>query len=139
EQHGHRRFATVRRRVDREPDRRSARAALRGRAEGGRRIRTGPVRAAEGDRMAVNSVGPPMGLLAELTHRCPLHCPYCSNPLELIGRSDELDADAWRDVLTQARELGCCRSTSPVVSRWPGRICRSWSRTRPTSAATSTW
>lgn len=56
--------------------------------------------------MAVNSVGPPMGLLAELTHRCPLHCPYCSNPLELIGRSDELDTDAWRDVLTQARELG---------------------------------
>jgi PqqA peptide cyclase len=24
----------------------------------------------------------PQGLLAELTHRCPFQCPYCSNPLE---------------------------------------------------------
>ena len=30
-----------------------------------------------------NSVQPPYSLLAELTHRCPLHCPYCSNPLEM--------------------------------------------------------
>ena len=32
----------------------------------------------------------PVGLLAELTHRCPLRCPYCSNPLELDRRSGEL-------------------------------------------------
>src|SRR6266481_4522993 len=33
----------------------------------------------------------PLGLLAELTHRCPLGCPYCSNPLALDAREDELD------------------------------------------------
>ncbi|MFZ1047660.1 MAG: pyrroloquinoline quinone biosynthesis protein PqqE, partial [Pseudolabrys sp.] len=33
----------------------------------------------------------PLGMLAELTHRCPLGCPYCSNPLELDKRGDELD------------------------------------------------
>ncbi|MFB6815287.1 pyrroloquinoline quinone biosynthesis protein PqqE [Streptomyces sp. NPDC056347] len=48
----------------------------------------------------------PLGLLAELTHRCPLHCPYCSNPLELAARSAELTTDQWRDVLSQAHELG---------------------------------
>ena len=35
------------------------------------------------------SVPAPLGLLAELTHRCPLKCPYCSNPLELDRRSVE--------------------------------------------------
>lgn len=48
----------------------------------------------------------PLGLLAELTHRCPLHCAYCSNPVELIRRDQELDTAQWRDVLTQARDLG---------------------------------
>lgn len=48
----------------------------------------------------------PVGLLAELTHRCPLGCPYCSNPLALEARADELDTDAWLDVLSQAAELG---------------------------------
>ncbi|MGO1054239.1 pyrroloquinoline quinone biosynthesis protein PqqE [Crossiella sp. CA198] len=48
----------------------------------------------------------PLGMLAELTHRCPLHCPYCSNPLELIAKNNELSTDQWRSVLTQARELG---------------------------------
>lgn len=45
-------------------------------------------------------------MLAELTHRCPLHCPYCSNPLELVTRSAELATEQWIDVLSQARELG---------------------------------
>ncbi|WP_036262548.1 pyrroloquinoline quinone biosynthesis protein PqqE [Methylocapsa aurea] len=48
----------------------------------------------------------PVGLLAELTHRCPLRCPYCSNPLELDRRADELDAAAWKDVFSQAAALG---------------------------------
>nr|WP_239070397.1 pyrroloquinoline quinone biosynthesis protein PqqE [Amycolatopsis sp. SID8362] len=47
-----------------------------------------------------------MGLLAELTHRCPLHCPYCSNPLELTKRDAELSTADWLSVLSQARELG---------------------------------
>ncbi|WP_410653992.1 pyrroloquinoline quinone biosynthesis protein PqqE [Amycolatopsis sp. lyj-112] len=49
---------------------------------------------------------PPLGMLAELTHRCPLHCPYCSNPVELITRDGELSTEEWLSVLTQARELG---------------------------------
>ncbi len=48
----------------------------------------------------------PLGLLAELTHRCPLRCPYCSNPLELERRSDELDTDTWKRVLSEAATLG---------------------------------
>ncbi|MEV6283060.1 pyrroloquinoline quinone biosynthesis protein PqqE [Kribbella sp. NPDC051770] len=48
----------------------------------------------------------PLGLTAELTHRCPLHCPYCSNPLELLAREDELSTEQWKDILTQARDLG---------------------------------
>jgi pyrroloquinoline quinone biosynthesis protein E len=49
---------------------------------------------------------PPMALLAELTHRCPLACPYCSNPTELIGRNAELTAGQWADVFRQAADLG---------------------------------
>ncbi|WP_158887051.1 pyrroloquinoline quinone biosynthesis protein PqqE [Amycolatopsis anabasis] len=49
---------------------------------------------------------PPLGLLAELTHRCPLHCPYCSNPVELAARDVELGTAEWRSVFDQARELG---------------------------------
>ncbi len=49
---------------------------------------------------------PPLALLAELTHRCPLQCPYCSNPVALEARSGELDTAAWRDVFLQAARLG---------------------------------
>src|SRR5437764_5352620 len=48
----------------------------------------------------------PLGLLAELTHRCPLGCPYCSNPLALDKREDELYTSAWLRVFREAAELG---------------------------------
>lgn len=48
----------------------------------------------------------PLGLLAELTHRCPLACPYCSNPVALDRRSDELDTPTWLRVLEEAAALG---------------------------------
>ena len=48
----------------------------------------------------------PTTLLAELTHRCPLHCPYCSNPLDLLRAESEIGTEDWKRVLTQARELG---------------------------------
>ena len=51
-------------------------------------------------------VGPPASLLAEITHRCPLHCVYCSNPLELARREDELPTEAWLRVLDEAADLG---------------------------------
>jgi PqqA peptide cyclase len=49
---------------------------------------------------------PPLALLAELTHRCPLRCPYCSNPLELSRASAELDTATWKRVLAEAAGLG---------------------------------
>ena len=52
------------------------------------------------------TVPPPLGLLAELTHRCPLRCPYCSNPVELDRRSTELDTATWRRVFDEAARLG---------------------------------
>lgn len=48
-----------------------------------------------------------MALLAELTHRCPLQCPYCSNPLELDRAGAELDTEEWLRVLGEAAGLGC--------------------------------
>jgi pyrroloquinoline quinone biosynthesis protein E len=48
----------------------------------------------------------PLGLLAELTHRCPLGCPYCSNPLEMDKRENELDAATWARVFREAAALG---------------------------------
>jgi PqqA peptide cyclase len=48
----------------------------------------------------------PYTLIAELTHRCPLACPYCSNPLDLRRRRDELSTDAWARVLDEAEALG---------------------------------
>src|SRR5262245_29247035 len=48
----------------------------------------------------------PLGLLAELTHRCPLGCPYCSNPLAFDAREDELDTATWVRVFDEAAGLG---------------------------------
>jgi pyrroloquinoline quinone biosynthesis protein E len=48
----------------------------------------------------------PLGLLAELTHRCPLGCPYCSNPLALDRRDSELDTAIWARVFGEAAALG---------------------------------
>tara|TARA_E500000178_G_scaffold59833_1_gene56399 strand:- start:397 stop:1515 length:1119 start_codon:yes stop_codon:yes gene_type:complete len=48
----------------------------------------------------------PYALLAELTHRCPLRCPYCSNPLELERASAELSTDEWKRVLDEAVAMG---------------------------------
>ena len=48
----------------------------------------------------------PLALLAELSHRCPLQCPYCSNPVNLERASNELDTKAWLRVLDEAAEMG---------------------------------
>ena len=48
----------------------------------------------------------PLSVLAELTYRCNLQCPYCYNPLNLAAYSDELALDAWERVLDEAAELG---------------------------------
>ena len=48
----------------------------------------------------------PLALIAELTHRCPLHCVYCSNPLEMGRRADELSTETWSRVFREAAEAG---------------------------------
>jgi PqqA peptide cyclase len=52
------------------------------------------------------SVPRPWTMLAELTHACPLRCPYCSNPVELQRRSSELDTGTWQRVMAEAGRLG---------------------------------
>lgn len=51
----------------------------------------------------------PLWLLAELTYRCPLQCPYCSNPLEIAQYKDELTTEQWLGVLQQARRMGAAQ------------------------------
>src|SRR5262245_42310606 len=62
--------------------------------------------AANGAGRTTPSLHRPLGLLAELTHRCPLGCPYCSNPIALDRREDELDAATWARVFREAAALG---------------------------------
>ncbi|MFL6698125.1 MAG: pyrroloquinoline quinone biosynthesis protein PqqE [Vitreoscilla sp.] len=52
------------------------------------------------------TVKPPFWLLAELTYRCPLHCVFCSNPIDYARHSGELDTANWKRVLGEARALG---------------------------------
>ncbi|MEM6604274.1 MAG: pyrroloquinoline quinone biosynthesis protein PqqE [Pseudomonadota bacterium] len=67
------------------------------------------------------TVTPPLWLLAELTYRCPLQCPYCSNPIDLISARKELDTETWISVLKQARKLGAAQlgfsGGEPLVRR----------------------
>ena len=50
----------------------------------------------------------PLWLLAELTYRCPLQCPYCSNPLDFAGSrfKQELTTEQWSRVFREAKALG---------------------------------
>ena len=48
----------------------------------------------------------PIGMLAELTYRCPLRCTYCANPVSLSGYADELSTGQWQDLFDQAAALG---------------------------------
>lgn len=59
----------------------------------------------------------PVGLLAELTYRCPLQCPYCSNPRAVERVADELPTGAWLDVVTPATERGVPQLIFPAASR----------------------
>ncbi|MES2600930.1 MAG: pyrroloquinoline quinone biosynthesis protein PqqE [Pseudomonadota bacterium] len=73
-----------------------------------------PVRTDPADGLAVlearksqaETFGIPLAVLAELTHRCPLQCPYCSNPLELERGGAELTTAEWKRVLSELAEIG---------------------------------
>ncbi|WP_371227767.1 pyrroloquinoline quinone biosynthesis protein PqqE [Pseudomonas sp. QE6] len=62
-----------------------------------------------GSSCAEAPVGPPLWLLAELTYRCPLQCPYCSNPLDFAKGGEELSTAQWIEVFRQAREMGAAQ------------------------------
>ena len=54
-------------------------------------------------------IAPPLWLLAELTYRCPLHCPFCYNPVGYARDRTELSTEQWIDVMRQARRLGAAQ------------------------------
>jgi pyrroloquinoline quinone biosynthesis protein E len=54
----------------------------------------------------MSSTSNPLALIAELTHRCPLHCVYCSNPQELESRAGELSTADWSRVFKEAANAG---------------------------------
>jgi pyrroloquinoline quinone biosynthesis protein E len=55
------------------------------------------------------TIAPPLWLLAELTYRCPLHCPFCYNPVDYANDRTELTTEQWFDVMRQARRLGAAQ------------------------------
>ena len=59
-----------------------------------------------GSELSLDGAGIPMWLTLELTYRCPLHCPWCNNPLDFDQYRDELDTQEWIRVLREARTLG---------------------------------
>jgi len=78
--------------------------------------------------------GIPLAVLAELTHRCPLQCPYCSNPVELDRGGSELTTEEWKKVLSELAEIGVLqihflrrrahRAQGPGRTRAAGERCR---------------
>src|SRR5256714_13767549 len=82
----------------------------------------------------------PYALLAEITYRCPLHCPYCSNPVaaslcETPRRpqsggysSDELTTEEWKRVIREAAALGVLQigfsGGEPLARRDLGELVR---------------
>ncbi|WP_424626870.1 pyrroloquinoline quinone biosynthesis protein PqqE [Bradyrhizobium sp. SYSU BS000235] len=73
-----------------------------------------PVHADPADGLAVletrrsqaETFGIPLAVLAEITHRCPLQCPYCSNPVELERNAGELSTEEWKRVLSELAQIG---------------------------------
>ncbi len=60
----------------------------------------------EKQRSTAETFGIPLAVLLEVTHRCPLQCPYCSNPVELDRSGKELTTEEWKKVLSELAEIG---------------------------------
>ncbi len=60
----------------------------------------------KGDGSVSSQPNTPLWLLAELTYRCPLHCVYCSNPVDYTAYGEELATEEWVRVLREGRQLG---------------------------------
>jgi len=54
----------------------------------------------------MSTAAKPLALIAEITHRCPLHCVYCSNPLQMASAKRELPTQEWIRVFREAGQLG---------------------------------
>jgi pyrroloquinoline quinone biosynthesis protein E len=78
----------------------------RGEARGRTHLDREDARASRAPRSDASVAPSPYTLVAELTHRCPLACPYCSNPTELVRRDAELPTDVWLRVIDEAAALG---------------------------------
>ena len=71
------------------------------------------------------TVNPPLWLLAELTYRCPLQCPYCSNPLDFARQDKELTTEQWIEVFRRARAMGSVQLGFSGGEPLTRKICRS--------------
>lgn len=60
----------------------------------------------DGSELSLDGSGIPMWLTLELTYRCPLHCPWCSNPLDFEKFRNELTTAEWKRVLQEGRKMG---------------------------------
>jgi len=60
----------------------------------------------DGSELSLDGLGIPMWLTLELTYRCPLHCPWCSNPLDFDKFKNELSTEEWKKVLREGRAMG---------------------------------
>jgi pyrroloquinoline quinone biosynthesis protein E len=60
----------------------------------------------EKQRSTAETFGIPLAVLLEVTHRCPLQCPYCSNPVALDRSGTELSTEEWKKVLSELAEIG---------------------------------
>ena len=63
----------------------------------------------------------PYAMLCELTHRCPLSCPYCSNPVELELKSNEISTDLWKTALSDGAKIGI---STPYLATCPEKISK---------------
>ena len=55
------------------------------------------------------AINPPLWLLAEVTYKCPLHCVFCSNPVDYAHYDGELTTDEWIRVLREGRAMGAAQ------------------------------
>jgi len=60
----------------------------------------------DGSVVRLDGQGIPLWLCLELTYRCPLACPWCSNPVDYERYANELTTEEWKRVLHEGRELG---------------------------------
>lgn len=60
----------------------------------------------DGSVVRLDGDGKPLWLVLELTYRCPLACPWCSNPVDYARYENELSTEEWKRVLREGRELG---------------------------------